>query len=73
MKASEIRDMSVDERLQKVNDLKEELFNLRFQLETDQLDNSRKISQTKRDIARIKTIINEELLKQKPANQVKGE
>ena len=73
MKASEIRDMSVDERLQKVNDLKEELFNLRFQLETDQLDNSRKISQTKRDIARIKTIINEELLKQDSANQSKGE
>ena len=73
MKASEIRDMSVDERLQKVNDLKEELFNLRFQLETDQLDNSRKISQTKRDIARIKTIINEELLKQNSANQSKGE
>jgi large subunit ribosomal protein L29 len=73
MKASEIRELSVDERLQKVNDLKEELFNLRFQLETDQLDNSRKISQTKRDIARIKTIINEELIKQKSANQPKGE
>ena len=73
MKTSEIREMSADERAQKVNDLKEELFNLRFQLETDQLDNSRKLSQTKRDIARVKTIINEELLKQESANQQKGE
>jgi len=69
MKASEIREMSADERAQKVSDLKEELFNLRFQLETDQLDNSRKLTQTKRDIARVKTIINEELLKQESANQ----
>ena len=69
MKTSEIREMSADERAQKVNDLKEELFNLRFQLETDQLDNSRKLTQTKRDIARVKTIINEELLKQESANQ----
>jgi large subunit ribosomal protein L29 len=69
MKASDIREMSADERAQKVSDLKEELFNLRFQLETDQLDNSRKLTQTKRDIARVKTIINEELLKQESANQ----
>lgn len=57
MKASDIRDMSMEEMLRKVDDLKEELFNLRFQHETDQLENPQKMKQTKRDIARVKTII----------------
>ena len=59
MKTSEIREMNPDERLQKLTDLKEELFNLRFQLEIGQIENPNKIKQTKTDIARIKTIINE--------------
>jgi large subunit ribosomal protein L29 len=59
MKASEIRAMSLEEMHRKVEDLKEELFNLRFQHETDQLDNSQKMKQTKRDIARVKTVITE--------------
>lgn len=59
MKASEIREMSLEELHRKVEDLKEELFNLRFQHETDQLDNSQKMKQTKRDIARVKTVITE--------------
>jgi len=59
MKTSEIREMNPEERLQKVIDLKEELFNLRFQLEIGQIENPNKIKQTKTDIARIKTIINE--------------
>ncbi len=59
MKASEIREMSLEEMHRKVVDLKEELFNLRFQHETDQLDNSQKMKQTKRDIARVKTVITE--------------
>jgi large subunit ribosomal protein L29 len=58
MKASEIRDMAPEERLQKLNDLKEELFNLRFQHEIGQLENSGKLKSLKRDIARIKTILN---------------
>lgn len=58
MKASEIRDMAPEERLQKLNDLKEELFNLRFQNEIGQLENSGKLKSLKRDIARIKTILN---------------
>jgi large subunit ribosomal protein L29 len=57
MKASEIKDMSMEEMLQKLDDLKEELFNLRFQHETGQLENPQKMKQTKRDIARVKTII----------------
>ena len=59
MKASEIREMNPEERLQKLTDLKEELFNLRFQLEIGQIENPNKIKQTKVDIARIKTIIRE--------------
>ena len=57
MKASEIRDLGVDEMLRKLDDLKQELFNLRFQHETGQLENPQKMKQTKRDIARVKTFI----------------
>jgi large subunit ribosomal protein L29 len=59
MKASEIRDLSPEERQRKLNDLKEEVFNLRFQHEIGQLENPQKVKQTKRDIARVKTIIRE--------------
>lgn len=59
MKASEIRDMSSDEKQRKLNDLKEELLNLRFQNTIGQLENNRKLVSVKRDIARIKTMINE--------------
>ncbi len=57
MKASEIKDLSMEEMLRKLDDLKEELFNLRFQHETGQLENPQKMKQTKRDIAKVKTII----------------
>ena len=57
MKASEIRALSAEEMLRKVDDLKQEFFNLRFQHETGQLENSQIMKQTKRDIARVKTII----------------
>jgi len=59
MKPSEIRELSLEEKLRKANDLKEELFNLRFQHEIGQLENSQKMKQIKRDIARVKTIIKE--------------
>lgn len=57
MKASEIKDLSMEEMLRKLDDLKEELFNLRFQHETGQLENPQKMKQAKRDIARVKTIL----------------
>jgi large subunit ribosomal protein L29 len=57
MKASEIKDLSMEEMLRQLDDLKEELFNLRFQHETGQLENPQKMKQAKRDIARVKTII----------------
>ena len=59
MKASEIRDMSAQERESKIGDLKQELFNLRFQHGIGQLENPQKMKQTKRDIARLETIIRE--------------
>jgi large subunit ribosomal protein L29 len=64
MKPSEIRELSLEEKLRKANDLKEELFNLRFQHEIGQLENSQKMKQIKRDIARVKTIIRESELNQ---------
>jgi large subunit ribosomal protein L29 len=62
MKAGEIRDLNLEEMHQKVSDLKEELFNLRFQHEIGQLENPQRMKETKRDIARLKSIIREAAL-----------
>jgi len=59
MNASKLRDLTADELQVKLNDLKNELFNLRFQLATGQLDNPMKIKGVKKDIARVKTILRE--------------
>lgn len=59
MKATEIRKMSVSDLEVKLADLKKDLFFLRMQHATNQLDNPIKISAVKKDIARIKTIIRE--------------
>jgi large subunit ribosomal protein L29 len=56
MKAKDIRDMSQAELEQRLKKLKEELFNLRFQHATGQLDNPKRIPAVKKDIARIKTV-----------------
>jgi large subunit ribosomal protein L29 len=69
MKASEIREMNFEEMQRKVNDLKEELFNLRFQHEIGQLENPNKMKQTRKDIARVKTIIREAELKNKTVEE----
>ncbi|MBS5659798.1 MAG: 50S ribosomal protein L29 [Clostridiales bacterium] len=63
MKASEIRDLSLVEMNEKLTDLKDELFKLRFQLAVNQLDNPMRIKAVKKDIARIKTVIREQELK----------
>ena len=57
MKASEIRELTTEELESKLKDLKAELFNLRFQLAINQLDNPMRISAVKKDIARIKTVL----------------
>ena len=59
MKISEIREMTSEQLDAKLKELKEELFNLRFQLAVHQLDNPHKITEVKHDIARVMTIINE--------------
>ena len=59
MKASEVRAMSVAQLNEKLDALKKDLFMLRMQHATNQLDNPLKLVQTKRDIARVKTMIRE--------------
>ena len=59
MKAAELRTMTPDELNAKLAELKEELFNLRFQHAINQLENPHKIADVKKDIARVKTILNE--------------
>jgi large subunit ribosomal protein L29 len=59
MKAKEVRDLSVNELEVRLDELKEELFNLRFQLATGQLDNPMRISAVRKNIARVKTVMRE--------------
>ena len=59
MKANELREMKNEELNVKLGELKQELFNLRFQLAVNQLDNPTRIKAVKKDIARIKTILKE--------------
>jgi len=59
MKTGELRELTIEELKQRELDLLEELFNLRFQLATSQLENKMRIPQLKRDLARVKTILRE--------------
>ena len=59
MTSQEIRELSAEEMQSKLKDLKEELFNLRFQLAINQLENPTRIKAVKKDIARISTILRE--------------
>lgn len=63
MKASELREKTQQELLKEERELKAELFRLRFQLATNQLENPMKIREVKRSIARIKTVMRENELK----------
>ena len=62
MKIGQLRDMSTDELAQKLKELKAELFNLRFQQATNQLDNPMRIVEVKKTIARVNTLLREEEL-----------
>lgn len=59
VKVKEIRDMSDAELQKKIGELKEELFNLRFQMATGQLENHMRIRDVKKSLAKVKTIIRE--------------
>ena len=63
MKIEEIKKMTTEELQKELTSLKEELFKLRFQHATNQLDNPQQIASVKKDIARVKTIIREQELK----------
>ena len=62
MRADKLRDMTINELELQLRDLKEELFNLRFQNATAQLDNPLRIREVRRTIARVKTIMREKEL-----------
>ena len=64
MKVDVLRDLSTAELEKKVVDLKEELFNLRFQMATGQLENPMKIKEIRKDIAKAKTILREREIKE---------
>lgn len=59
MKGKELRELTDQELVKKMNDAKDELFRLRFQLATGQLDNPMRIKEVRRNIARVKTVIRE--------------
>lgn len=63
MKAKAFRDLTSEEILKKKKDLKEELFNLRFQHSTGQLEKTSRVGTVKRDLARVETVLREKALK----------
>ncbi len=67
MKANKFRDMTQDELNQNLIEYKSELFNLRFQLATGQLENPMRIREVKKNIARVKTVLRERELKAQEA------
>jgi len=60
MKALELRELDAAELAEKLDEAKEELFNLRFQVATNQLDNTARLRQVRREVARISTVIREQ-------------
>ena len=69
MKAKEIRELTTTEIETNIKELKEELFNLRFQLATGQLDNTARIKEVRKTIARMKTTVREREIEEAKANQ----
>jgi large subunit ribosomal protein L29 len=61
MKVSDIKDLSVEELRAKTQELQQELFNLKFQLHTGHLENTSRVSQVRKDVARMKTILSGKL------------
>jgi len=72
MKVKEIREMSTEQIRAKVAELKEELFNLRFQLAVNNLENTARIREVRRAIAQCKTIIRERELKAEAQGEVRA-
>ena len=72
MKAAELRDLPYDKLAERVAEAKEELFNLRFQLATNQLDNTARIREMRREIARISTVMREQEIEAYYSRQEEG-
>jgi large subunit ribosomal protein L29 len=64
VRASEFRDLTVDELRQKESDFRKELFNLRFQSATGEIQNPRRIGAVRKDIARVLTVITQKMKEQ---------
>ena len=69
MKASELRELTVEELAIRGRELQEELFNLRFQNATNQLDNTARIPQAKKDLARVETVLQEKRREPEPGRE----
>ena len=69
MKANELRDLTDDELLEKLRDSRKQLFNLRFQQATGQLDNPRKLRLVRQDIARVLTVQNQRQVSEVPGSK----
>jgi len=67
MKMDELRDLTVEELMDALVEAKEERFNLRFQVATNQLDNTARLKKVKQDIARIRTVLRERELAEESA------
>ncbi len=70
MKADDLRELTAQELADRFEESKEELFNLRFQLATNQLDNTARIGEVRKDIARLATVIREQELEAWAAQQL---
>lgn len=69
MKADDLRELTAQELQERLDESKEELFNLRFQLATNQLDNTARLGEVRKDIARLATVIREQELEAWAAQQ----
>ena len=69
MEVKELRDLTAAELAEKEQQLLQELFNLRFQLAAGRVENPMKIRQARRDLARVKTVLRQQALANKPAGK----
>ena len=69
MNAADLRDLTYEELVEKLDEAKEELFNLRFQMATNQLDNTARLRQVRREVARIATLMREQEIEAWEAQQ----
>lgn len=69
MKADDLRELTAQELQERFEEFKEELFNLRFQLATNQLDNTARLGEVRKDVARIATVIRQQELEAWAAQQ----